>query len=939
MDPQRWSKIEFLYHAALAKDLGERSAYLDTACAQDPELRGEVESLLGCADTELRSPVAGEYHLPPGFHLGSYEIIAPLGKGGMGEVYRARDTKLLRDVAIKVLPREFQSDRARLARFEREAQLLASLNHPKIGAIYGLEESQGIRFLVLELVEGPTLAERIERRALLPDEALTIGAQMMEALKYAHERNIIHRDLKPANIKLTGDSNVKVLDFGLAKALADPAPASDPANSPTSTIGGTTAGLILGTAAYMSPEQAQGKPLDKRTDIWSFGVVLYEMLTGRKLFHGETVAETLAGVLKESPDFVRVPPHFLPLLRKCLEKDRKLRLQDVGDAMLLLEAAEAPPARHGKSWLWPCVAAAFTLATLALAFLYFRPKPAPREEVTRFDIVQPAGVNLLTSPVVSPNGRKIAVLGLDRSGAAPQIWVRSLDAVELQPLSGTEGAVGAPIWSPDSRSLAFDVGNSLRKIEASGGPARTLCETPVGLSGGFWTQDGEIIFGTQSRGGLLQVSAAGGAVSPLTAGGEHDIDPSLLPDGRHFVYLHFTSSTQGAVYVGSIDGRSEQNHAKALLRDVSSAAYVTGENGTEYLLFLRSGTLMAQAFDSKRMEMAGEVVPIGEPTGALITGFSASSTGVLVYRTGRAPLAQLSWFDRRGTPLGTVGDANTTPVAPAISHDGKRMAYDRMDPQSGNVDIYLYDFARNVPTRFTFDPAIDGGPVWSPDDSQIAFTRRGDATPDLSDIYVKASNMSGGERLLLKSGGGGTTSWSPNGAFLLYQTITDPKKLLDLWVLPMTGSVDERKPWPFLDSEFIERGARFSPDGHFVSYVSTESGQPEVYVRPFDGSAPGSASTGPHWHISSHGGDGAHWRADGKELLYMAPDRTIMSVRVTTSPVFHADVPEALFRSSSLAQFWEITPDAQRFLIPIPAGANSVPSFKVVLNWSALLRH
>jgi Tol biopolymer transport system component len=680
----------------------------------------------------------------------------------------------------------------------------------------------------------------------------------------------------------------------------------------------------------MSPEQAQGKPLDKRTDIWSFGVVLYQMLTGRKLFHGETVAETLASVLKESPDFARVPPHFVPLLRKCLEKDRKRRLQDIGDAMLLLEAAQAPPVRHGKSWLWPSVAAAFALATLVLASLYFRPKSAPLEQVTRFDIALPAGVNLLGSPVVSPNGSEIAVVGLSRVGAAPQIWIRSLDAVELQPLSGTEGVTGASvIWSPDSRYLAFSVGNSLRRIAASGGPTQKVCDTPVGLTGGVWTQDGKIVFGTESPGGLIQCSEAGGAASPPITGG-YDNGPSLLPDGRHFIYVHFDSSTTvGEVYMGSIDGRPEQDHAKRLLRDVSRVAYVTGENGTGYLLFLRSDTLMAQVFDSKRMEMEGEAAPIPEPSSALITGFSASSTGVLVYRTGRVPLAQLSWFDRRGKPLGTVGDANTT-GGPAISHDGKRVAYQRTEPQSGNPAIWIYDFTRNVPTHFT---SAAGAPVWSPDDSQMAFGRGG------RDIYVKASDGSGSERVVLsKKSGGGATSWSRDGRFLLYQTITDPQKLMDLWVLLMTGSKDERKTWPFLDSEAIERGARFSPDGHFVSYVSTESGQAEVYVRPFDASAR-SASTGPHWPISSHGGDGVHWSADGKELLYMAPDRTIMSVRVTTSPVFHAAAPESLFRSSSVAQFWDIAPDAQRFLIPIPAGETSVPPIKVVLNWSELLRH
>jgi eukaryotic-like serine/threonine-protein kinase len=461
MDPQRWARIESLYHAALARDPGDRPDYLAAACAQEPELRREVESLLGAANADLRSPLIADRKWLPGFWLGAYEILAPLGAGGMGEVYRARDTKLRREVAIKVLPREFQRDLARLARFEREAHVLASLNNRRIAAIYDLEEFQGVRFLVLELVEGPTLADRIARGPIPQDEAFAISAQVIEAMEYAHERNIVHRDLKPANIKVTPEGDVKVLDFGLAKAIADPAPATDSADSPTLTVGRTEIGMILGTPAYMSPEQASGKPADRRADIWSFGAVLYEMLTGKRAFDGESVSHTLASVLKVEPDLnalpASTPAAIRHLIRRCLTKDPKLRLQAIGEARIALESRipEEPSAAVSSRrhvWLWPMIAAVLLVVSVGLGFIVWEHLREEPPGVVQFSFSPPESGSFepqIPSMTVSPDGRHVAFESTTEGGH--QLWVRDLDSPSLRMLSDISGAPGMPFWAPDSR--------------------------------------------------------------------------------------------------------------------------------------------------------------------------------------------------------------------------------------------------------------------------------------------------------------------------------------------------------------------------------------------------------------------------------------------------------------------------------------------------------
>jgi predicted Ser/Thr protein kinase len=618
--------------------------------------------------------------LTAGDRLGSYEILAPIGAGGMGEVYRARDTKLKREVALKVLPDSFASDPERMARFHREAEVLASLNHPNIAQIYGVEE----RALVMELVAGETL------KGPLPLEtALDYARQIADALEAAHDKGIIHRDLKPANIMITPAGVVKVLDFGLA-AVAQSSDSSNPANSPTLTISPTRAGMILGTAAYMSPEQARGKAVDKRADIWAFGVVLYQMLTGKRLFQGEDLTETLASVVKEEPNLDQAPPQVRRLLGKCLEKDPKRRLRDIGDAWALLDgpSASTVPAR---SRLWPALAAGCLLIAIAgwLAFLYLRPKPHPAL-VQRFAIPAPGPNESLSS--LSPDGNLVVFSAVGGTGTNP-LWLRRLDSLEAHPIEGTEGARGLPFWSPDSRFIAFGTdGGKLVKIDISGGLAQGLCDIGQ-VVGGFWTSDGRIVFGDYARPpGLFEVSATGGTASPLPSLGQsRNVSPVLLPDGRHFVYVQLSSVSLGDLYVGSLDGNPGQN-SKKLLTGVGAFtvgfAALPDNPDLGYLLVLRrlpiggsvtfaSGTLTAQLLNLRKLELVGDPIPIAEQVS---DGFSTSRTGILVYRTGGLGIArQLTLFDRQGKILETVGEPGDYVSEMVFSPDSKRVIATRRD--------------------------------------------------------------------------------------------------------------------------------------------------------------------------------------------------------------------------------------------------------------------
>ncbi len=852
-----------------------------------------------------------------GDKIGHYEVLSLLGQGGMGEVYRARDTKLKRDVAIKVLPETVARDRERLARFQREAEVLASLNHPNIAHIYGVED----RALVMELVEGES------PKGPMPfEEAWKICSQIAEALDYAHDKGIVHRDLKPANVKVTPEGVVKLLDFGLAKAFSetpDSAP-SDPANSPTVTLGATVAGAIMGTAAYMAPEQARGKPVDKRADIWAFGAVLYELITGERAFKGDDITDILASVVKEQPDLTRAPAHVRRLLASCLEKDPKRRLRDIGDWARQLDDAAVPaavPSSSRAGWWWPATAAAvLAIIAVALGFLYFRERPAPPATMVRFQFPAPqeAGVGV---PIVSPDGTMAIIW------SSTQISVRSFDSLEARPLASTEGTfVETPFWTADSRSVVYAAAGMLKKVDASGGPPIALCELSGvnALSGGFSLADGRILF-AQGNGGFREVASGGGTASPLqipgTAAGT---SPALLPDGDHFIF-----SGSAGIYTASLNGRES---AKRLLPDRSRAAYVPSQAGDSgYLVFQRGETLLAQPFNPKRLEVAGDPVAIAQPGSGFsgsVSGFSASVSGALVYRAG-FDQSKLTWFDRAGKPVGTAW-APGAYTELTISPDGSRMAVVRSD---NPPTAWIHEFATETSTRLASPGFAAVKPVWSPDSKDVAFF--GLRAAQAPGLFEKSWNGAGKEQPLFSKPEGviWPWDWSRDGHWLLI-SVVDPKTKEDLWVLPMQG---EHKPEPFLVTDYTETAGAFSPDGRFIAYVSDESGKFEVYVRSFP------AASGGKWAISSGGGYQPRWRPDGKELFYFAAEGKLMSVDVTPGTAFKAGAPKFLFQApifgggaSTENRYWDVNPDGKRFLINV-AGGGSAP-VTVVLNWQAGLK-
>jgi len=880
--------------------------------------------------------------------IGHYRIVAKLGEGGMGEVWRATDTKLGRDVAIKVLPDAFAQDADRMMRFTREAQVLASLNHPHIAAIYGVEE----RALVMELVDGPTLAERIRQGPIPLSEALPIAKEIAMALEYAHEKSIIHRDLKPANVKLTAEGRAKVLDFGLAKALSnDPAP-GDPASSPTLTMRATLAGVILGTAAYMSPEQARGAAADRRSDIWSFGVMLYEMLTGRQIFGGETVSDSLAAVLKTEPDWSALP-HGTPaairrLLRRALERDRKRRLPDIADARLEIDEAlsaptEAaapqaapPPARRAFGWLNTAVAVAALIGLAALAFVPFR-ETAPLRPI-RFQIPPPEDASFeVYGMALSPDGRRLAFIASNAVGHS-MLWLRSLDTVVAQPVPGTDGAMFLPFWSPDSRSIAFSVASKLKRVEAAGGPAQTLCEINGTIAGGSWSREGFILFGTPT-GGLFRVSQAGGVPALLTKVDSSQEEmahmrPWFLPDGRHFLYFSRNQKPEAsAIYLGSLDGKQR----KRLVLARQAAAYAPPGPGAGHgqILFLRENTLMAQPLDVQRGEIAGEPVPIAEPVGSqLALGFySVSANGVLAYRAGPSLVnaSQLIWYDRTGKPLSAVTPSGSYSSV-ALSRDQRRVAVDQVD--QGNRDIWTMEAARGIPARFTFDAAVDMLPIWSPDGNRLVFAS--DRTGRYA-VYQKDSRGAGTEQQLLKAGL--PYGWSADGRQLVFGKAL-PNTRTDLWVA--TFDKETVKEEPYLQSQYDERQGQFSPDGRFIAYISDESSnQFHVYVQSFP------AGRG-KFQVSAGPGVQPRWRPDGKELFYVSMEGTLMAVEVKTSPGFEVGAPKPLFpaRVAALGTGYfsfnyDVAADGKRFLVnsyATKAETSPLAPITVVVNWQSALR-
>jgi len=928
---ERWQQIESLFQQALERDPAERNAWLREACQGDSDLRREVASLLAnhqaAADSKPWAAAAaaklidGPVSLEPGQCLGPYRIESFLAAGGMGEVYRATDTRLNRTVAVKLSAGRFSE------RFEREARVIASLNHPNICTLYDV----GPDYLVMEYVEGPTLAERIQQGPIPLADAMEIARQMAAALEEAHQRLVVHRDFKPGNVKIKPDRTVKVLDFGLAKLPAMQTGAGPSAtDSPTLTMAATQAGVLLGTAAYMSPEQARGEPVDKRGDVWAFGVMLWEMLTGKRLFDGKTTSDVLAAVIRDEPDLTKVPARVRPLLKRCLEKEPQRRLRDIGDAMGIIEnTPEDRPASSRLVRTLAAVAAVFALAFAVMLFVHFRETPSA-QGVLRYTIPLPDNTSLLYGFAVSPNGRFVA-MAAEISGKR-QLWLRALDALEAQPLPGTDDAV-FPFWSPDSRYIAFFAQGNLKKIAAEGGPAQFLCNAPSGV--GSWNRDNVIVFSRAaplaSQIAIHRVSAAGGTPTEVIGMTRHNSFPVFLPDGRRFLYVaaEFLQE-QTVVYLGSLDGKENRRVLSGVSRSgVSSRSPIIFAAGR--LLFVRENTLMAQPFHVTSGQTLGEAVPIASD---IFGPFSASETGVLVYQRGSFALNnQIAWFDRSGKFLGAVGEPGRV-LWPAISPDEKSVVFVRSVGQSPlRSDLWLWDLARRTEQRFTTDPSFNRAPVWSPKGDRILFTSsRGSS---LGDLYQKPINGSGQEELLLPSAMNKVPNqWSRDGRFIVYMSESDPKTKRDIWVLPMDRGA-ERKPFPFLHSEFNELLGQLSPDSHWMAYTSDKTGQEEVYVTQFP--------TGEdEKRISITGGDQPRWRGDGKELFFVAADGKMMAVAVKAEvpsrpgakPSFEPGAPQPLFEThlsrgggAPLFQY-DVTSDGKRFLLDTMAGAGS-PNYRI----------
>ena len=878
--------------------------------------------------------------------IGEYPIERELGRGGMGIVYLGRDPRLDRPVAIKVLPEAFTKDPERLARFDREAKLLAALHHPNIAGIYGIEESGGERFLALEYVEGPTLADRLARGALPIDESLELGAQIAAALEAAHEAGIIHRDLKPGNVKITPAGVVKVLDFGLAKGAGSADSSPDLSQSPTLTYMATGVGMILGTAAYMSPEQARGKIVDRRTDIWSFGCVLYEMLTGRQLFAGETVSDTIAKILEREPDWsaipAAVPEKLRDLLRRCLEKDARKRLRDIGDARLELE--EAVAARTSKSrlaaaeieaargaarartpvWAYAALAAAVGL----LAFLGLRPLLVHETKpVVRLSVAEGEGADLDGDPVdcaISPDGGTITFVAADSANTS-RLWSRPIGSLRARPIPGTENAF-KPFWSADSRWIGFFADGKLKKVRPEGG-VETICEASNGR-GAAWSSQGTIVFAPAGEGPLFAVSAAGGEPRQVTTldSTRHETAhrfPCFLPDQRHFLYVALPGGARGfQVLAGSLDGRA----ARPLL--VTDSAPVYADPG--YLVYLRDRNLVAQRFDAGSLRVQGDPLSLPDtPASSNTTGArpaTVSANGTLAYMNGTITNSRLTWYDRTGHVTGTVPLPAAQYQLPFLSPDGSTVAVDRV-ASANETDLQLVDLARGAATRFTYGPRQNTTAIWSHDGSRIAFESNRNGP---FDIFVKPANGAHPESALIagRSQFQHPTSWSPDDKLLAFYEL-DPKTGFDIWIVPTDGS---GPPVPYLQTPFQEQFPMISPDGRWMLYNSDESGRPEAYVQSFP-------TPGHKYQITTDGCFFEMWRPDGKEIFFIGLDAvTILAAEVQeTGDSFRASAPRTLFHVPPNTNGFAPARDGQRFLIPVPEGNTTAPSITVVLNWQTEL--
>jgi|GEM_PF-281928 len=955
MKPERWDEIDKVLQSVLERAPEERGAYLDEACAGDEQLRERVESVLASheqAGSWIEEPAFDSARafapnadgLKTGERVGHYEILGPLGAGGMGVVYAARDTRLGRKVALKLLPTFFSRDEDRLRRFEQEAQAASALSHPNILSIYDTGTHDGSPYVVSELLEGETLRDRLAGGAALPQrKAIDYALQIARGLAAAQTRGIIHRDLKPENIFVTKDGRVKILDFGLAKLVAPVGGSESQTDVPTRKVK-TESGMIMGTAPYMSPEQVRGQPTDHRSDIFSFGAVLYEMLSGRRAFHGDSTVETMNAILKEEPPDLSeinasVSPMLSRLVHHCLEKKPAERFHSASDLAFALESLTGvssstsqalTPARAGfinrerAAWI---AAGVLLLSAIALFFFYFR-RPSAEAKVIRFIVSPPENavfeVEDFPYPVaVSPDGRRLALA--TRVEGRVQLWLRSLDSPNAQPLSGTDGG-SAPFWSPDSRFIGFFAEGKLKKVDVENGAVQLVCDAGVGPNNATWNSEGVILFSI-SQSGLFRVAAAGGdpvqVRKPNTPQEIALFWPQFLPDGRHFFYTEL--SIEGAkTIVGSLDA----GETKLLMKGTSRVVYVS----PGYLLYVREGTLLAHPFDAKTLSLTGEPTPIAEhiknfsPTGS--AAFSVSETGVLAFQSGTV-VSRLILFNRAGQEVGSVG-ASAGFVAPRFSPDGQKVAVTITDPRTGTNDIWIYDLARGAATRFTFEAGTENRPIWSPDGRALAFTADAKGRPP--HVHLKSLNDAGtGAGLVEPSWVQAACDWSKDGQ-LIYEEWS-PETGADLFLLPMLG--ERGKPVLFLRTRFNESDARFSPDEKWVAYISDESGKKEIYVR---------SRTAPleKWQVSNAGGVNPVWKRDGKELFYISTDSQLMAVPVKTGNAFEAGTPIPLFRVATHRKEYEVAPydvapDGQRFIVNSLSGAPALP-INVVINWTSELK-
>ena len=876
-----------------------------------------------------------------GKRLGPYEIEEAIGAGGMGEVYRARDTRLDRSVAIKVLPAHLAENPELRQRLEREAKAVSSLSHPNICPLYDIGHEDGVDYLVMEYIDGETLANRLATGPLSLEETLKIGTQIADALEKAHRHGIVHRDLKPGNIMLT-TGGAKLLDFGLAKADSTTGGGSeDLTRTPTVSQPLTATGTVIGTYQYMSPEQLEGKDVDARTDIFGLGAVLYEMATGQRAFLGATQASLIGAIMHEAPAPASTiqpmtPPAFDRVIQTCLAKDPEERWQTAHDVKLQLQwiaeggsvvGLPAPVAARRKSrerLAWLAAAFAAVAATL-FAVGFFLRTPEPSQQV-RFEIAPQPELTQIGSPRLSPDGLHLAFHGIDAEGKS-QIWIRDLDSLEARPIGGTENAgTGAenesrPMWSPDSRHIAFFVGTKLKKVPVTGGPAQTICEASG--ADGSWSNRGEIVFDGSGVDPLLRVSAAGGIAKPEVS--LDDVEgmtsvgwPEFLPNGRRFLYIAQIGDDTSTMMLHNVDEKED------IPLTVADSRVQYADPG--FLIYVLDGMLVAHPFNAAKGELTGEPMPLADNIGASAVGladFSTSTNHTLAFRSGESGGRQLQWFDREGQSLGHIAEENEYRNF-RISPDGRRVASEIVDPAAGNLDLWVHDLERGTASRFTFDPGNDSGPMWSRDGVSILYT----------------SNREGGFSLMRKAASGAGTSEvlltsdrtvmvgdiAPDEKHLLYM-VNAEETTWDIWAFPLDGSGES---FPLLQSEFVEVRPSFSPDGKWFAYNSTESGKAEVYARQFPG-------PGGQWQISTDGGTEPMWSADGREILYIDSGRNLVSVPVTTGATLEAGLPELLFSPPffpvTQRERYAVAKDGQRFLVLSTASGESVRPTTVVLNW------